>query len=113
MKLDRRYINQSEGCEIRDFLFRYYEKGNLEDKPENYEISLKKIMEYQSGRKVETQELLDYLASKQKIGKPLKRSLNSPPPVAGRSYLAPVSYALYAHVSRLRFSVKKAIKEPE
>lgn len=64
VKLDRLYINRSEAYEIRDFILKYYEECNLEHKPENYKISLKKIMAYKSGQKVKTQDLLDHLADK-------------------------------------------------
>lgn len=62
VKLDRLYINRSEGYEIRDFILKYYEECNLTHKPENYEKTLKKIMNYKSGEKVKTQDLLDHLA---------------------------------------------------
>lgn len=64
VKLDRLYINRSEGYEIRDFILRYYEECNLEHKAGNYKISLKKIMGYKSGQKAKSQELLDHLANK-------------------------------------------------
>lgn len=34
VKLDRLYINRSEGCEIRDFILKYYKDCNLAHKPE-------------------------------------------------------------------------------
>ncbi len=64
VKLDRLYINRSEGYEIRDFILKYYKECNLKHKSNNYEITLKKIMEYKSGEKVKTQELIDHLKSK-------------------------------------------------
>jgi len=61
VKLDRQFINRSEGYEIRYFILKYYEECNLVHKSENYRESLKKIMDYKSGEKVETQDLLDHL----------------------------------------------------
>lgn len=64
VKLDRLYINRSEGYEIRDFILKYYDECNLEHKSENYEITLKKIMAYRKGEKVKTEDLLSHLKSK-------------------------------------------------
>lgn len=64
VKLDRLYINRSEGYEIRDFILKYYEQCNLKHSSSNYEKSLKKIMAYKKGEKVKTQDLLDYLEGK-------------------------------------------------
>lgn len=64
VKLDRLYINRSEGYEIRDFILVYYDDCNLEHKYENYEITLKKIMAYKKGEKVKTKDLLVHLKSK-------------------------------------------------
>lgn len=64
VNLDRLYINRSEGYEIRDFILKYYDECKLEHKPENYEITLKKIMAYQKGEKVKTEDLLAHLKSK-------------------------------------------------
>lgn len=64
VKLDRLYINRSEGYEIRDFILKYYDECSLEHKPKNYEITLKKIMTYRNGEKVKTEDLLTHLKSK-------------------------------------------------
>lgn len=64
VKLDRLYINRSEGYEIRDFILKYYDECNLGHKSENYEITLKKIMAYRKGEKVKTEDLLSHLKSK-------------------------------------------------
>ncbi len=66
VKLDRLYINRSEGYEIRDFILKYYDECNLKHKPKNYEITLKKIMAYRKGEKSKTEDLLDHLKSKLK-----------------------------------------------
>lgn len=66
VKLDRLYINRSEGYEIRDFILKYYDECNLGHNSENYEITLKKIMAYQKGEKVKTEDLLAHLKSKLK-----------------------------------------------
>lgn len=64
VKLDRVYINRSEGYEIRDFIIRYYKECNLTHKEENYAISYKKIINYEKGKKVKSDNLLDYLKGK-------------------------------------------------
>jgi hypothetical protein len=64
VKLDRLYINRSEGYEIRDFILKYYDECNLEHKSENYEITLKKVTSYKKGEKVKTEDLLEHLKGK-------------------------------------------------
>ena len=64
VKLDRLYLNRSEGYEIRDFILKYYEKCNLKHSSNNYEKSFGKIMAYKNGEKVKTQDLLDHLEAK-------------------------------------------------
>ena len=64
VKLDRLYINRSEGYEIRDFILKYYYECNLRHNSVNYEITLEKIMAYQKGEKVKTEDLLAHLKSK-------------------------------------------------
>lgn len=64
VKLDRLYINRSEAYEIRDFILKYYDECNLEHKSDNYEITLKKIMAYNKGEKVKTEDMLNHLKSK-------------------------------------------------
>ena len=64
VKLDRLYINRSEGYEIRDFILKYYKECNLGHKAQNYEITLKKIMAYKKGEKVKTDDMLEHLKSK-------------------------------------------------
>lgn len=64
IKLDRLYINRSEGYEIRDFILKYYEHCKLKHSASNYQTSLKKIMAYKKGEKVKSQELLDHLENK-------------------------------------------------
>jgi len=66
VKLDRLYINRSEGYEIRDFIIRYYEECNLEHKDSNYEISYNKIMKYKKSERIKAQELLDHLTENHK-----------------------------------------------
>jgi hypothetical protein len=66
VKLDRQYINRGEAYEIRDFILKYYGECNLEHKPENYKISLEKILAYKKGEKVKTEDLLAHLKSKLK-----------------------------------------------
>ncbi len=66
VKRDRLFINRSEGYEIRDFILQYYDECNLEHKPENYEITLNKIMGYREGEKIKTEDLLNHLKSKLK-----------------------------------------------
>lgn len=66
VKLDRLYINRSEGYEIRDFILKYYSECNLEHKPDNYKITLKKVLSYRKGEKVKTEDLLNHLKSKLK-----------------------------------------------
>lgn len=66
VKLDRLYINRGEAYEIRDFILKYYDECNLEHKPENYKISLEKILAYKKGEKVKTEDLLAHLKSKLK-----------------------------------------------
>lgn len=66
IKLDRLYINRSEGYEIKDFILKYYRLCNLEHKPDNYNITLKKIMNYKSGQKVKTQDMLSHLENQLK-----------------------------------------------
>lgn len=66
VKLDRLYINRSEGYEIRDFILRYYDECNLIHNSENYEITLQKIIAYRKGEKVKTEDLLEYLKNKLK-----------------------------------------------
>ncbi|EDM48011.1 hypothetical protein MDG893_14163 [Marinobacter algicola DG893] len=66
VKRDRLFINRSEGYEIRDFILQYYDECDLAHKPENYEITLKKIMAYRKGEKVKTQDLLSHLKTKLK-----------------------------------------------
>ncbi|MGY4879458.1 hypothetical protein ACLUEY_16435 [Vreelandella aquamarina] len=66
VKRDRLFINRSEGYEIKDFILQYYDECNLEHKPENYEITLKKIMEYRKGEKIKTEDLLNHLKRKLK-----------------------------------------------
>ncbi|WP_374087996.1 hypothetical protein [Methylomicrobium lacus] len=61
VKLDRLYINRSEGYEVRDFILKYYKHCNLKHSPSNYEKSLNKIMAYKKGEKIKTQDLLDCL----------------------------------------------------
>ncbi len=64
VKLDRLYINRSEGYEIRDFILNYYSQCGLEYKPENYEITLKKVKAYRKGEKIKTEDMLNHLKSK-------------------------------------------------
>jgi Zn-finger protein len=64
VKQDRLYINRSEGYEIRDFILKYYDECNLVHKLENYEITLKKVIEYRKGEKVKTEDLLEHLKGK-------------------------------------------------
>ncbi len=64
VKMDSLYINRREGYEIRDFILKYYKECNLEHNQTNYEITLKKIMEYKAGEKVKTKDLLEHLKSK-------------------------------------------------
>lgn len=66
VKLDRLYINRSEAYEIRDFILNYYSECNLAHNSGNYEITLKKIMNYKPGEKVKTEELLNHLKRKHK-----------------------------------------------
>jgi hypothetical protein len=66
VKLDRLFINRSEGYEIRDFILKYYDECNLAHKSENYGITLKKIMGYRKDEKVKTEDLLNHLKSKLK-----------------------------------------------
>lgn len=62
VKLDRLFINRSEGYEVRDFILKYYEQCNLKHSTSNYEKSFLKIMAYRKGEKVKSQDLLDHLA---------------------------------------------------
>lgn len=66
IKIDRLYINRSEGYEIRDFILRYYDECTLEHKPENYEKTMKKIMAYRKNEKVKTEDLMTHLKNKLK-----------------------------------------------
>lgn len=66
VKRDRLFINRSEGYEIRDFILQYYDACDLAHKPENYGITLKKIMAYRKGEKVKTEDLLNHLKTKLK-----------------------------------------------
>jgi len=61
VKLDRLYINRSEGYEIRDFILRYYECCNIGHNDENYENSFKKIIAYNKGNKTKSDVLLNHL----------------------------------------------------
>lgn len=61
VKRDRLYTNRSEGYEIRDVILNFYEECNLEHKPENYEKTLAKILNYRTGEKVKTEDLMTYL----------------------------------------------------
>lgn len=63
VKLDRLYINRSEGYEIRDFILKYYDLCDLAHNHDNYSITFQKIKSYKSNQKVKTQEMLDHLAS--------------------------------------------------
>jgi hypothetical protein len=63
IKLDRLYINRSEGYEIRDFILKYYQECNLKHSESNYKITLNKIFKFKSGEKVKTQKLLNHLSS--------------------------------------------------
>ncbi|MFW1315386.1 hypothetical protein ACEWBY_09395 [Vibrio parahaemolyticus] len=62
VRADRLYLNRSEGYEIRDFILSYYAKFNLTHKPENYAITLRKILRYKPSEKVKTVDVLNYLS---------------------------------------------------
>lgn len=62
VKLDRLYINRSEGYEVRDFILKYYKQCKLEHSTGNYEKSFRKIMAFKKGEKLKSQDLLDHLA---------------------------------------------------
>ncbi|MDP8098395.1 hypothetical protein [Pasteurella atlantica] len=61
VKLDRLYINRSEGYEIRDFILKFYDKYHIKHKSDNYKITFEKIMAYKEGEKVKTEDLLNHL----------------------------------------------------
>ena len=63
VKLDRLYINRSEGYEIRDFIINYYKCCKLGHTDENYKKTLKKIMNFKKGEKVKTKVMLNHLKS--------------------------------------------------
>ena len=58
---DAKYINRSEGYEIRDLVYDYYTHCNLGFNAKNFEITLKKIINYRIGQKVKRDEMLNYL----------------------------------------------------
>ena len=61
VKLDRLYINRSEGYEVRDFMLGYYECCNLEHNDKNYKNSFTKITKFRKGEKVKRVDMLNHL----------------------------------------------------
>lgn len=66
VKLDRLYINRSEGYEIRDFIIKYYQCCNLGHNDQNYKKTLKKIMNFKKAEKIKTETLLNHLKNNNK-----------------------------------------------
>lgn len=61
VKLDRLYINRSEAYEIRDFILGYYDCCNIGHKDENYTNTFSKIISYEKGKKVKSEDMLNHL----------------------------------------------------
>jgi len=58
---DAKYINRSEGYEIRDLIYDYYIHCNIGFKNEYFEITFKKIMNHKKSQKVKRDDMLEYL----------------------------------------------------
>ncbi len=59
--VDKTYISHGEGYKIRDLIIKYYDTCNLKYNDRNFKISYDKIISYAKGKKIKSQELLDYL----------------------------------------------------
>jgi len=59
--LDSLFLNRSEGYEIRDLIYNYYQHCKLEFKESNFKITFKKIMKFEAGKKVKREAFLQYL----------------------------------------------------
>lgn len=60
-RIDSKFINRSEGYEIRDLMVSYYNGCNLSFSDENFSKTYPKIINYKKGQKVTRGEILIYL----------------------------------------------------
>jgi hypothetical protein len=64
--LDRLYINRNEAYEIRDFILKYYDCCNLDHTNDNYAKTFSKIISYEKGKKVKSEDMLNHLKKNKK-----------------------------------------------
>lgn len=62
VKLDRLYINRSEAYEIRDFIIKFFDEFNISHSAQNYKVTFEKIMAFNKGQKVSSEDMLNHLA---------------------------------------------------
>ncbi len=61
VKLDREFINRSERYEVRDLIIELYDDCNLAYSDENFKKTLKKIMDFNKGKKTKRVDYLSHL----------------------------------------------------
>lgn len=61
VKLDRLYINRSEAYVVRDFILGYYDCCKLGHNDNNYEKTFDRIVAFEKGKKVKSEDMLNHL----------------------------------------------------
>ncbi len=68
VNLNRQYLNQNEGYEIRDLIIRFFNKTDIEYTKNHVSDTYSKIKDYKSDEKITVYDVLSYLHEIYEVG---------------------------------------------